>query len=56
MAANPRIKVVFSMRLPEATHQKLHWLAERVPGSSMHSIALEAVEQRIASLLREFDK
>jgi hypothetical protein len=49
--ANPKVKTVFSLRLPEPLHAKLTWAAENLPNESMHSIALKAVEDRVDELL-----
>lgn len=52
-AANPKLKITFGVRLPESLHMKLTWLSENVPNASMHSIALEAIEERISKMLTE---
>jgi len=49
--ANPRIKMQFNMRLPEPLHAKLKWLGENTP-DSMHSIAMEAIEEVVNKRLR----
>jgi hypothetical protein len=55
-AANPRVKVVFSVRMDEPLHKKLAYVAEHVPGTSMHSIMLEAAREKIDALLKELEK
>lgn len=51
--ANPRVKVPFTARLPEPLHARLRWLAENTAGTSMHAIALQALEREVARRLRE---
>lgn len=54
--ANPRVKVVFSVRMNEPLHAKLAYVAERIPGTSMHSIMLQAANEKLDALIRELDK
>jgi hypothetical protein len=54
--ANPKLKVIFGVRLPEALHMKLTWLAANTVNNSMHSIALGAVEKEVERLLAEHYK
>lgn len=54
--ANPKVKTVFSLRLPEPLHAKLSWLAENMPNESMHSIIMQAVEDRVGELLAKHYK
>lgn len=53
--AHPKLKVPFAMRFPERLHIQLAWLAERIPETSMHSIALEAIEKHVAELVKKHD-
>lgn len=53
--ANPRIKVPFTVRMNEPLHAKLAWVAERLPGTSMHSIMLDAVTEKLDALIREIE-
>ena len=55
-SASPKLKVVFGVRLPEATHIKLSWLADHTPNNSMHSIVLDAIESQVAKMLSEHYK
>lgn len=52
--AHPRIKEQFTMRLPQALHAKLKYIAEHSP-ESMHDIALAAVSAAVEKRLREMD-
>lgn len=54
--ANPRVKVPFTLRMDEPLHAKLAYVAERLPGMSMHSIMMQAASEKLESLLREVDK
>jgi hypothetical protein len=54
--ANPRVKIVFSVRMDEPLHAKLAYVAERLPGTSMHSIMLQAANEKLDALIRELDK
>jgi hypothetical protein len=54
--ANPKVRTVFSLRIPEPLHMKLTWLSENLPNESMHSIAIKAVEDRVDDLLAKFYK
>lgn len=54
--ANPRVKVPFTLRMDEPLHAKLAYIAERLPGMSMHSIMMQAASEKLESLLREVDK
>lgn len=54
--ANPRIKVPFVVRMDEPLHAKLTYVAERLPGTSMHSIALHAITEKLDKLLKEINK
>lgn len=51
-SAHPKMKEPFVVRLPQALHSKLTWLAERSP-ESMHSIVLKGVEREVEKRLRE---
>ncbi len=54
--ANPRVKIVFSVRMNEPLHAKLAYVAERLPGTSMHAIMLQAANEKLDALIRELDK
>jgi hypothetical protein len=54
-SAHPKIKEPFVVRLPQALHSKLTWVAERSP-ESMHSIALEAIRVEVEKRVRELVK
>lgn len=54
--AHPKMRVGFAMRLPEALHLKLVWLAGHIPNQSMHSLALAAIEQEADRLIAEHYK
>ena len=51
--ANPKMKVIFGVRLPEALHMKLTWLAANTVNNSMHSIALGAIEKEVEELMKK---
>lgn len=51
--ANPRMVKQMPLRMPESLHMKLGWLSERLPKSSMHKIALRAIEADVDRLIRE---
>ena len=55
-SGNPRIKVVFQVRMTEPLHLKLKYLADNMPNESMHSIALNAIEEKANSLIEEMEK
>lgn len=54
--AHPKMRVGFAMRLPEALHMKLSWLAGHIPNESMHSLALAAIEKEADRLIAEHYK
>lgn len=54
--AHPKMRVGFAMRLPEALHMKLAWLAGHIPNESMHSLALSAIEREADRLIAEHYK
>ena len=54
--AHPKMRVGFAMRLPEALHMKLSWLAEHIPNESMHGLALSAIEREVELLIAEHYK
>jgi hypothetical protein len=54
-SAHPKVKEPFVVRLPQALHSKLAWVAERSP-ESMHSIALEAIRAEVEKRVRELVK
>lgn len=54
--ANPRVKIVFSVRMNEPLHAKLAYVAERLPGTSMHSIMVQAATEKLDALIQELDK
>lgn len=49
--ANPRIKLVFNLRLPEPLHAKVKYLGETRVGESMHSIIVRGIEAEIQRML-----
>lgn len=51
-SAHPKLKEPFVVRMPQALHRKLTWLAERSP-ESMHAIALKAIERDVENRVRE---
>lgn len=53
--ANPRVKIVFSVRMNEPLHAKLAYVAERLPGTSMHAIMLQAASEKLDALIQELD-
>lgn len=55
-SAHPKMRVGFAMRLPEALHMKLSWLAEHIPNESMHGLALSAIEREVELLIAEHYK
>jgi hypothetical protein len=54
-SAHPKVKEPFVVRMPQALHSKLTWVAERSP-ESMHSIALEAIRVEVEKRVRELLK
>ncbi len=52
--AHPKLKEQFTMRLPQALHMKLKYVAEHSP-ESMHDIALAAVSAAVDKRLRDMD-
>lgn len=50
-SANPKVKTVFSIRMPERVHMKVLWLSENLPNVSMHTLALEGIEKYVDALL-----
>lgn len=54
--ANDRLVTVYNLRLRESLRLKLKFLSENEPNSSMHSIAIEAVEKEVAARLRKYEK
>lgn len=50
--ANPRVKRVFNLSLPEPMHLQLKYLGETTLGMSMHAIAVRAIEAEIKRMLR----
>lgn len=54
--ANDRVVTVYNLRLKESLRLKLKFLSENEPNSSMHSIAIEAVEKEVAARLRKYEK
>lgn len=55
-SAHPKMRVGFAMRLPEALHMKMAWLAGHIPNESMHSLALAAIERDVERLIAEHYK
>lgn len=55
-AANPRVKVPFTLRMDEPLHAKLAYVAERLPGTSMHSIMMQAAQEKLDALILEIAK
>jgi hypothetical protein len=54
--ADPRLKVIFSMRLPEELHMKLSYLLERSTSKSIHAICLDSIERTVAKMLKDLEK
>ncbi|MDF0506588.1 hypothetical protein POK33_38200 [Burkholderia cenocepacia] len=52
--AHPRVKVPFTMQLTEERHLQLTWLKEHMPNTSIQKIINEAVDEKVAKLLREY--
>lgn len=52
--ASSRVRITFGVRMPEELHMKLTWLAEHTVNNSMHSIALEAIEEHVEVLLKKY--
>lgn len=55
-SANPRVKVPFTLRMDEPLHAKLAYVAERLPGTSMHAIMMQAASEKLEALIREIEK
>ena len=51
--ASDRLTINFMLRPSETLHAKLKYLGETTYGSSMHKIAIEAVEHAVEKMLKE---
>ena len=56
LAAHPKVKIHFGLRIPEPLHKKFEYAANHTLGASMQSFALQALEEAVHKRLEELGK